>query len=68
MKLLNEKELAEKLGVKASWVREHTRNRCPESQRIPCVRLGRYVRFDDEVINAWIGNGCRLLSENAAAK
>ncbi len=68
MKLIDEKELAARLGVKASWVRERTRARCPESQRIPCVRLGRYVRFNEAVINAWIENGCRPLSENQSGK
>jgi predicted DNA-binding transcriptional regulator AlpA len=62
MKLIDEKELAAKLGVKPSWVKERTRRRCPESQRIPCIRLGRYVRFNEAVVEAWLENGCKPLS------
>ena len=40
-RLLDAKAIAERLGVPESWVRESAR-----SGAIPCVRLGRYVRFD----------------------
>jgi predicted DNA-binding transcriptional regulator AlpA len=40
-RLLNASELAEKLGLKESWVRSASR-----SGDIPCQRIGRYVRFD----------------------
>jgi hypothetical protein len=38
-------ELAERLRVPASWVRNRTRARTPKTERIPCVRFGHYVRF-----------------------
>jgi hypothetical protein len=35
--------LAARLTVPASWIAAHTRSRSRD--RIPCMRLGRYVRF-----------------------
>lgn len=48
-RLLEAKEVAEILGVGVSWVRESTR-----SGRLPCVRLGRYVRYDEDDLLAWV--------------
>lgn len=44
--LIDAADLAARLRVPQSWVRNRTRARTPRSERIPCVRLGRYVRFD----------------------
>jgi excisionase family DNA binding protein len=52
-RLLDAVELADRLGVPASWVRESAR-----SGAIPCVRLGRYVRFDLADAEAWLV-GCK---------
>jgi excisionase family DNA binding protein len=41
--------VADRLGVPVSWVRESAR-----SGAIPCVRLGRYVRFDLADVEAWV--------------
>jgi hypothetical protein len=38
-------ELAERLRVPESWIRNRTRARTPKPERIPCVRFGHYVRF-----------------------
>ena len=40
-RLLDASEVAERLGVPVSWVRESAR-----AGAMPCVRFGRYVRFD----------------------
>lgn len=37
------------LGVSKSWVYQAT-----ASGTIPCVRIGALVRFDPEVIKAWV--------------
>lgn len=37
-------QLAERWCVKETWIREQTRNRAADP--IPCVRLGKYVRFE----------------------
>jgi hypothetical protein len=43
--LIDAAQLAELLRVPESWVRNRTRARTPAAEPIPCVRLGRYVRF-----------------------
>jgi excisionase family DNA binding protein len=48
-RLLDAKEIAERLGIPESWVRESAR-----SGAIPHVRLGRYVRFDLGDVEAWL--------------
>ena len=48
-RLLDAKAIAERLGVPESWVRVTAR-----SGAIPCVRLGRYVRFDLTDVEAWL--------------
>jgi len=52
-RLLTATEVAELLNVPVSWVRESAR-----SGAIPCVRLGRYVRFEWEVVEEWLAS-CR---------
>jgi hypothetical protein len=44
--LIDSAELAARLRVPESWVRNHTRARTPKAERIPCLRLGKYVRFE----------------------
>ena len=48
-KLLDAVAVAERLGVPRSWVLESAR-----SGAIPCVHLGRYVRFDLDDVEAWL--------------
>lgn len=44
--LIDSVELAARWRVPESWIRNRTRARTPKSERIPCIRLGRYVRFE----------------------
>ncbi len=44
--IIDSAELAARLRVPKSWIRNHTRARTPKEERIPCIRLGRYVRFE----------------------
>jgi hypothetical protein len=44
--LIDSAELAARWKVPESWIRNHTRQRTPKAKRIPCVRFGRYVRFE----------------------
>lgn len=60
-RLLTVEEVAAMLQVKISWVRERTRERCPVSEQIPHIRLGKYVRFNEQVVSEWMRNGCRPL-------
>ena len=48
-RLLTAKEVAERLAVPESWVREATRD-----ERLPHLSLGRYRRYSPEAIDAWL--------------
>jgi len=48
-RLLRAFEVAELLQVTPAWVYAETRK-----QRLPHVRLGRYVRYRREAIDAWL--------------
>jgi excisionase family DNA binding protein len=48
-RLLDAREVAELLAVPKSWVLESAR-----SGAMPCVRLGRYVRFDQADVETWL--------------
>jgi excisionase family DNA binding protein len=50
--LLTVEEVAKLLKVPISWVYEHTRSRAPG--RIPGFRLGKYWRFREADVLAWI--------------
>ena len=41
--VIDAEELAKRLRIPQSWVRDGTRARCADP--IPCLRFGRYVRF-----------------------
>ena len=49
MKLITAKELADLLKVPVTWVYGQTRN-----DRIPCLRVGKHLRFDEVEIEAWL--------------
>ncbi len=42
--MLNSKQLAVKLGLPESWIRNQTRRSCPDP--IPHVKVGKYIRFE----------------------
>jgi excisionase family DNA binding protein len=48
-RLLNAREVADRLGVAESWVREHTR-----AGNIPHLELGRWVRYEWPAVAAWL--------------
>jgi excisionase family DNA binding protein len=50
--MLTVEEVAELLHVPRSWVYEHTRQR--SNDRIPAFRLGKYWRFRESDVLAWI--------------
>ena len=53
--LLTVTEVAELLKVSKSWVYEHTRARVvPHAERLPHVRIGKYVRFDAHAVRAYL--------------
>jgi hypothetical protein len=54
--LLTAEQLAERLNVPATWVREQTRSRALDTDPLPHLRLGRYVRFrwESPELEAWL--------------
>ena len=61
-RLLTVKEVASLLHVPVSWVYGRMRKRL--SERLPGYRLGKYWRFREEEIHAWIK--CRRSDHHAA--
>jgi excisionase family DNA binding protein len=47
--LLRPEEAARLLSVKTSWIYEAVRTR-----RLPCVRVGRHVRFTRQLLDEWV--------------
>ena len=58
--LLTVDEVAALLKVSRSWVYEHTRS-CgtPRSERLPHIKVGKYVRFEARALRAFIQKKCR---------
>lgn len=54
--LLTPAELAARLAVPQSWVREKTRERAQirDKDPLPVVRLGKYTRFSWAEVEAWL--------------
>lgn len=45
VEIIDSPELARRLGLPESWVRNHTRARTPAAERIPVLQFGKYKRF-----------------------
>ena len=55
LELLTADDVAALLKVSKSWVYEHTRSRrTPQTQRLPHVKIGKYVRFDPQLVRGFI--------------
>ena len=61
-RLLDAGEVADLLAVPKSWVLESAR-----SGALPCVRLGRYVRFDRGDVEVWLAS-CKQLGRPVALR
>ncbi len=55
--ILTPEELAARLKVPKSWVYEKTRFRSRNRNPLPCLRLGRYIRFDWTKVVEWLTKG-----------
>jgi excisionase family DNA binding protein len=51
--LMTVEEVATLLRVRKSWVYERTRRR--GADRLPFVKLGKYLRFEESELRGWIG-------------
>jgi excisionase family DNA binding protein len=53
--LLTVEEVAALFKVSKGWIYEHTRARGPAcGERLPCIKLGKYVRFDPESVRRYL--------------
>ncbi|MGE3341877.1 MAG: helix-turn-helix domain-containing protein [Vicinamibacterales bacterium] len=60
--LLTVDDVAALLKVSKSWVYEHTRSRdMPRSERLPFLKVGKYVRFEARAVRAFIEKKCRAM-------
>ena len=58
--LLTVADVAALLKVSKSWVYEHTRGRgVPRAERLPHVKIGKYVRFEPRALRAFIEKQCQ---------
>ena len=58
--LLTVDEVAALLKVSRRWVYEHTRSRgTPKTERLPYIKIGKYVRFDARAVRAFLQRKCR---------
>ena len=59
--LLTPEELAQRLKVQKSWVFEQTRNRAKvrNERPLPCIRLGKYLRFSWPQVCQWMAENSR---------
>ena len=58
--LLTVDEVAALLKVSRSWVYEHTRARTPRVDRLPFVKIGKYVRFQSRAIGDFLAKRSRV--------
>jgi excisionase family DNA binding protein len=49
--LLRPEQAAELLSVKASWIYDAVR-----TGRLPCLRVGRHIRFTQAMLEDWLTN------------
>jgi hypothetical protein len=56
--LLTPEQLAERLQVSKSWIFEQTRHRAKVRAKnkppLPCIRLGKYLRFSWVAVSEWL--------------
>ncbi len=52
--LLTVDDVAALLKVSRSWVYEHTRARTPRADRLPFVKIGKYVRFQSRAVGDFL--------------
>jgi excisionase family DNA binding protein len=50
--LLKPEQAAELLAVRTSWIYEAVR-----TNRLPCLRIGRHIRFTREMLEEWLREG-----------
>ena len=54
--ILTPQQLADRLQVKVSWVKEQTRRRAKvrNAHPLPVIRMGKYLRFSWQAVSEWL--------------
>lgn len=54
--ILTPEQLAARLQVPKSWIKEKTRDRARQRDKnpLPFIRIGRYIRFDWQAVSEWL--------------
>jgi hypothetical protein len=62
IEVIDSTELAKRWTVPPSWIRAHCQPRTAIADRIPHLKLGRYIRFrwNSPELNAWIASRMAL--------
>ena len=58
--LLTVDDVAALLKVSPSWVYEHTRARMSGSERLPFIKVGKYVRFQSGAVVDFLAKRSRI--------
>ena len=60
--LLTVEDVAALLKVSKSWVYERTRRRSlSPGERLPHIKIGKYIRFDARAVHAFLEKQCRAM-------
>ena len=59
--LLTVDEVAALLKVSPSWVYEHTRSRSTRGERLPHIKIGKYVRFHAQQVREFLARRTRIV-------
>jgi excisionase family DNA binding protein len=60
--LLTVEDVAALLKVSKNWVYEHARSRrTPRSERLPYLKIGKYLRFEARAVRAFLEKKCRTM-------
>lgn len=58
--LLTVNDVAALLKVSKNWVYEHTRSSgTPRSERLPFIKIGKYLRFEARAMRVFLEKKCR---------
>ena len=53
-KILQVEQVAQLLGFGKNWVYQRTKPTCPVQDRIPHMKIGGKLRFDEDKVIAWL--------------
>ncbi|ADR34342.1 hypothetical protein Sulku_1681 [Sulfuricurvum kujiense DSM 16994] len=53
-RFLTPDELKERFGFGKDWQAKRRAKSCPPHERIPFIKLGGFIRYDEEVIEKWL--------------